>query len=444
MLTINRMKIGKTILLLALVAATPALGGRLDVHAYIDKALSLIEHSEHSLARAYLDPAVISHRLSPARRSAAYYLRGHSFQAQGLFVSAARDYANALEFNPENAAALHAMGTLHHFEWGLEKDPVLALQLFLGAARRGHSGSQLFVGNAYLNGEGTAKDLRLAREWLEKAAQAGVPPAMTLLASSYRPVHTEVPEPARARHWYEQAADAGDADALVALGFMIRNRELDDEPASASITYFQRAADQGSGKAMAILAHAYMMGRELPANFDLARAWYRKAAEFDVAGSFAGLGYIHEAGLGVPVSLATAESWYARGADAGHTEPLLRLLYLLAEQGRRDEAAQWARRASESGNAAALNGYARMLATSPFADIRDGETALRHARRAVELDRQAAYLDTLAAALAEMNRFEDAIGVQREAIAAARENLALTEGFSVRLSAYEQAKPWRE
>ena len=125
----------------------------------------------------------------------------------------------------------------------------------------------------------------------------------------------------------------------------------------------------------------------------------------------------------------------------GIREPLLRLLYLLAEQGRREEAAQWARRASESGNAAALNGYARMLATSRFADIRDGQTALRHARRAVELDRKAAYLDTLAAAFAEMNRFEDAVQVQRQALAAAKVDSALVEAFSARLSAYEQAKP---
>ena len=438
------MKFGKiTAILLTLVVVPPAQSGRIDVHAYLNKAETLIEEGEYGLARAYLNPAVISHKLTPAQRSGAYYLRGYSFQAQGLFTSAAKDFANALEFNPENPAPLYAMGGLHHFEPGLAKDPALALQLFLGAADQGHPGAQLFVGNAYLNGKGTAKDLQLARSWLTKAAEAGVASAMTLLASSYRRAHTDAPEPTQARYWYEQAVAAGDADALLALGFMLRNRELEDVPANKAINYFQGAAEQGSGPAMAVLAHAYMTGRDVPKDFALARSWYRKAAELAAPGSFAGLGYLHEAGLGVPASAEAAESWYAKGARAGHTEPFLRLLYLLAEQGRHDEAAQWARHASETGNAAALNGYARMLATSRFPDIRDGESALRHARRAVELDGKAAYLDTLAAAYAELNRFDDAIAVQRQALNTAGDS-SLVEELSARLSAYEQAQPWRE
>ena len=238
------------------------------------------------MARAYLNPAVISHRLSPTERSGAYFLRGHSFQAQGLFVSAATDYANALEFNPDNSAALYAMGGLHQIEPRLAKNPQLVLQLFLRAAEQGHPGAALFVGNAYLNGEGTEKDLQLARNWLTTAAQAGVRSAKTLLASTYRPAHTETPNPEQARYWYGQAIEEGDADALLALGFMIRNREVDDVPASASLDYFQRAAERGSGTAMTVLAHAYMTGRDVDEDYAKARSWYRKAVKLDAAGQF--------------------------------------------------------------------------------------------------------------------------------------------------------------
>ena len=430
------------LLALAFALAGSAQGGRLDPHAYIDKAVALIEDAEHALARAYLDPAVISHLLTPAQRSRAYYLRGYSFYAQGLFRSAAADYSHALEFNPDNPAALYAMASLYRQEFG--EDANLAFQLFRKAADLEHPGAQLYVGNAYLVGDGVVADLEEARHWLGRAAEAGFAPAMTRLASSFRRPHTDAPDPAKARHWYERAVQAGATDALVALGFMFRNGELGDWPASVSVDYFKRAAEQGSGPGMANLAHAYLTGSGVATDFALARSWYLKAAQLGASGSFAGLGHIHEAGLGVPVSIEAAKSWYEKGSAAGHSGALLRLLRLLASRGHRAEAAPWAEQAWQRRDARALNAYAWLLATSPVAEIRDGELALRHAHRAVELEPKAAYLDTLAAAYAESGRFEDALAAQRQALALADGDAALIEEFNVRLAAYQQARPWQE
>ena len=429
--------------LLALALAGSARGAELDPNAHIEKAVALIEQEEYALARTYLDPALISYRLTPAERSRAYYLRGYAFYAQGLFISAATDYAHALEFNPDNPAALHAMGGLNRNELGKRADPALAFQLFRKAAELGHPGGQLYLGNAYLVGEGTGGDLEKARHWLRKAAEAGFAPAMTRLAASFRRPHTDMPDPAEARHWYEKALAAGATDALVALGFMFRNGELGDVPASVSLEYFKRAAHQGSGPAMSSLAHAYLTGNGVPPDFALAHSWYLKAARLGAPGSFAGLGHIHEAGLGVAPDIDMAKSWYEKGGEAGHTDALLRLLYLLASGGHRAEAADWAQRAWEQGNAQALNGYAWLLATSPVAAIRDGKRALRQAHRAVELQRKAAYLDTLAAAYAELNRFEDALAVQQQALDMAGDDAALVEELTARLSNYRQARPWR-
>ncbi|MCY4563272.1 MAG: tetratricopeptide repeat protein [Gammaproteobacteria bacterium] len=439
------MSVGRIpILLIALASAGTAHSGPIDPRAYIEKAVALIANGDHALARAYLDPSVISHRLAPGERSRAYYLRGYSFYARGHFVSAAADYAHALEFNPDNPAALFAMGGLYQHGLGRETDLQLAFQFFHKAAELDHPGAQLYVGNAYLVGEGTAANLDEARRWLGMAAEAGFGPAMTRLASSFREPHTDAPDPAQARFWYEQAAQAGSTDALLALGYMFLNGELGDAPSGTTLDLFRKAAEQGSGPAMAILGHAYMTGSDVQPDFALARDWYLKATEFAAPGSYAGIGHIHEAGLGVPVDIGMAESWYAKGGEAGHTDALLRLLYLLAGSGREAGAAQWAQRATVTGNARALNGYAWLLATSPIPEIRNGEQALRHAQQAVTLDRKAAYLDTLAAAYAEMSRFEDAVAVQRQALDAADDDPALIEELTAHLSAYEQARPWRE
>jgi hypothetical protein len=67
-----------------------------------------------------------------------------------------------------------------------------------------------------------------------------------------------------------------------------------------------------------------------------------------------------------------------------------------------------------------LNNYAWALATLSREDLRDGETAVLAAERAIELmqDRPAGFLDTLAAALAEAGRFDEAIAIQSEALLA--------------------------
>jgi phosphatidylglycerol:prolipoprotein diacylglycerol transferase len=58
-----------------------------------------------------------------------------------------------------------------------------------------------------------------------------------------------------------------------------------------------------------------------------------------------------------------------------------------------------------------------LLATSPDAAVRDGEQAVRHAERSLELaaSETAAHYDTLAVALAEAGRFEDAVAAERQA-----------------------------
>jgi len=91
-----------------------------------------------------------------------------------------------------------------------------------------------------------------------------------------------------------------------------------------------------------------------------------------------------------------------------------------------------------------LSQTAWVLATSPEASIRSGTEAVALAERAVRLSggRDAAALDTLAAAYAEAGRFTEALQTARRALALAPQ--PLTEDLKSRVALYESGTPYRE
>lgn len=92
-------------------------------------------------------------------------------------------------------------------------------------------------------------------------------------------------------------------------------------------------------------------------------------------------------------------------------------------------------------NARALRGAAWILATNQ--DLRDGAEAVALAVRALLLTNppDPQVLDTLAAAYAEANRFEDAVATVRRALAG---HPADSAGLLRRLERYQARQPWRD
>src|SRR5262249_45879916 len=108
------------------------------------------------------------------------------------------------------------------------------------------------------------------------------------------------------------------------------------------------------------------------------------------------------------------------------------------------EAARWLARATEGHNPDGLNEIAWNLATSPDAVLRDGTSAIVFSEKAVALTSRtnALYVDTLAAAYAEVGQFEKAVALQKDAIAL-NKDAALKDEFALRLKLYESNTPYR-
>jgi len=95
-----------------------------------------------------------------------------------------------------------------------------------------------------------------------------------------------------------------------------------------------------------------------------------------------------------------------------------------------------------------LSQLAWVLATSPDASIRNGAEAVKDAQRAVQLTggNDPKSVDTLAAALAESNRFAEAVEQGKRALSLAiqAQNRQLADAVSARVALYQQGLPYRE
>ncbi len=88
---------------------------------------------------------------------------------------------------------------------------------------------------------------------------------------------------------------------------------------------------------------------------------------------------------------------------------------------------------------------ARLVATAPLDDVRDGDLALQLAAKVYEVVKNFETAETVAMAYAETGQFDKAIELQRGLIAEAKASgdSAKLEGLNKRLLAYLEKKPWR-
>jgi TPR repeat protein len=450
---------------IALTAATTGLC--LDAEDAVNKAEAQLTNGEHTLARSYLEPALIDPRLSPEARAHAYYMRGYSFQKDRLFVSAAADYHRALEFDPTNATVMSALASLHVDGLGADALPTVARALLLRAAESGAVEAGTLLGYLSLRGIGVKADPAAAREWFEDAAAAGSARAMLELANTYRRPWTDPPDGIQALHWLERAAAAGLPRAWTIAGYMAERGELASPPgeqqdadatdasgtpdARRARAFFEQAAAAGDALAQAKLAHMLLDGvggaRATGRAFDL----FTAAAGQGLTAGFSGLAYLYEAGIGTRQNLELARHWRERAAEAGDLDAQRHLA--IDARARKDSAglARWLSKAAAQKDLWALNAYAWMLSTAREPSSRDGTRALLYAQRAVALRRSASHLDTLAAASAETGQFTAAVELQREALRlvpaeteSAEARAALRAELEERLATYQQGRPWRE
>jgi localization factor PodJL len=152
------------------------------------------------------------------------------------------------------------------------------------ASLKGDPTAAYEIGVRYAEGKGVASNFDEAAKWYDRAAQAGVVPAIFRLGTFYEKGLSVKKDVDIARRYYMQAAERGNAKAMHNLAVL--------------------DAD-GGGKG---------------ADYKDAAQWFRKAADRGVADSQFNLGILYARGIGVEQNLAESYKWFSLAAAQGDAD----------------------------------------------------------------------------------------------------------------------------
>ena len=240
----------------------------------------------------------------------------------------------------------------------MQKDYVLARQLYEKAAAASEPGAMTNLGVLYQNGWGVAQDYAQARQWFEKSAAAGGPAAMTNLGALYGNGWGVPKDLAQARQWYEKAAAVGESGAMNNLGWLYQNGSGVSKDLAQARQWYEKAAAAGNPGAMNNLGVLYGNGLGVARDYTQARQWYEKAAAAGYAQAMQNLGWFYQSGLGVAQDYAQAHQWYEKAAAAGAPAAMnsLGVFYQNGWAVAQDytQARQWYEKAAAAGNSDAM------------------------------------------------------------------------------------------
>lgn len=197
-----------------------------------------------------------------------------------------------------------------------------ALNLFKDAAASGNSTAMEHVAQIYLSGgSGVRQDYSAAREWAQKAADAGKGRGNTFLGQIWMNGWGVAADLDKALAHFEQASAQGDMKAGRYIGLIAQKRG--DHVAAAKS--FLKAAEAGDITSLFYIGRAYEFGTGVPLDYAKAMEWYTKSAsrgDIIASDGMVGMAGLYETGKGVPQDLDHAVEIYRGAAELGNASAI--------------------------------------------------------------------------------------------------------------------------
>lgn len=326
-----------------------------------------------------------------------------------------------------------------------------AMELLAKAAEGGMLASQYYYGAELLTHEGNKEDVahgvalldRCARSssvscqywlgwhdlrtgddavqavglnWIEAAAAQEDPPSLLSLggiyARGYRSIQRDT---AKATLILRRAMQLGQPEQRAQAAWSLLRTTQDEDLKRKSVYVMEQAAPE-SGRASYWLAHEYLTGAFVAKDYQIAARWLQKGSELKFQPSTLWLSQLYMKGMGVKSDPARAQKMLQTSLAAV--------------------------------SVADKNEFAWELATLPDPALRNGQVAvdvMEHALTSTA-NRIPQYIDTLAAAYAEVGNYDQAVRTQREAIAKlpSSNRHAAPEVYQQHLDAFMHRQPIRE
>lgn len=148
----------------------------------------------------------------------------------------------------------------------------------MAKANAGDAAAQVAVGESYAAGNGVARDLKLAAEWYQKAADKGDIAGELHLAALYRDGGKGVArDMTQAAAWYRKAAEQGDVGAQATMATLYSMGQGVEQSYGEAYYWLDLAAAVKGPKQAQYAANRQMMGAHITAD-ELAEVQERVAA----------------------------------------------------------------------------------------------------------------------------------------------------------------------
>jgi TPR repeat protein len=270
-----------------------------------------------ALPRALRQTQTFEHRKGSLERL-------YNFINKALLLSAERHKRNEKERLERDRERLHSAA-----EWLAEAqryidtyDYTRALPVLQKAAEAGNPPAMNKLGWLYENNYGVARDYGKAREWYQRAVNAGDADAMANLGSLYEYNCGVVQDYGKAHEWYQKAVDAGNSYGMYKLGSLYDSGHGVARDDTKAREWWQRAADAGNADAMYRLGWLYRNGKGVAQDKGKAREWFQKAADKGETNAIYHLGEMYCNGEGGAQDYGKAYEWYHRAADVGDRDAM--------------------------------------------------------------------------------------------------------------------------
>jgi len=225
---------------------------------------------------------------------------------------------------------------------GVARDSAAARIWNEQAAAKGDADAKLNLGVQHEMGRGGPVDLDAARRWYEAAAGQGNAMAMSNLANLLLRPHEPSGSDCRdARNWLEKATQAGYAKAYAGLGYYYESGRCQMAQAGKARALYLQGAERGSSDAMWYLARQLRGGRDNKAEDPAqARSWLERCRLKDIDCAEM-LARMQANGEGAAPDLAAAERTLGPWLEKNHAVAQSLLGELLDHAGEPARALPW-------------------------------------------------------------------------------------------------------